>query len=896
MAEIGSVKATFTASASGLVGAVNESVSSLNGLKSAQASAASGMAASTAAMRDAAKIAREMRTPAEQYASTVAKLDSYLARGLLTQEVYSRAIAKAKTEFDSATRAADQAASGMTRFASAAQTAERIINGLTTVVRGVAGAVSSVADAGQSIIALGIDIAKVTATWKIFNAVTSAFRTPEGIFGIVVGLGQALAVIRVAEAGFRAVGIEVGGAADFASKAALAFGAYKVLLASGVTSSSVASVGAQLNTTLGITRTLNAVMARLGVSAAATSAALGGMGAVGAALGGILARVAAMSIPGFGQLAAAVYLGVQAIGSARDTAYETAAAVAALSEEGRKLGATFQDMQIQKALDAGTAREDILQLGVALSALDARQFDDLALAAEHSAEASTRLGTALGSVGTTLSSTFTGLFAGASEGAAALTNGLADIVGGINAIATPVVGVIQPFVTLIGAVVQGVAQLGGALMSVVGLALRFGGVLLQIAASPFIVGLNNFADTIRAGIGGAFEYVSGIISSLQKRLDALQNWLSKIPVIGGAFASNEGGVAARPANPAESTQGAADAAAAAKAAMEEETAAIKSVNDAIAQQELALSSAIDAAAGLGQQGFDAAVAYQTELRSLNDQLQAGILNETSYAQAAGKAKAEFDSQVAAIKERNKAVADINAEIEKSATAGKNLGAAADGVRAQFKTVAANIRRELESGIIGPEEAKKRMASAVDAMNDELGRLGDDIKFAERIRDQMKTAGQKVAEELAAIDANQTLTADEKLKAKAQVKEKAAAGLPGGGGDDPISKFREQQKALNNALKNGVIGQQEFNQRQATIRSELDASVADFRDQQGRNAGPDRRSNTAAEVNSSEGVATFFRILRGSDDPTAKQIAEAQRQTRLLERVNEALSDNRPVQI
>jgi hypothetical protein len=826
--EIGNIGVKFTASASGLVGAVRESVSSIDGLRQANMGTAQSAAASAAAMREAAKITREMRTPAEQYAATVSKLDGYLARGLLTQEVHARAIAKAKAAMDDATGATERGRESMTRYASAAQTTERVVNGLSTTITGISGAVRSVSEAGTAVIHLGFDIAKATAAWKAFNTVTSAFRTPEGIFGIVVGLGQTLAVIRAAEFGFHAIGIEVGGAADFASKAALAFAALKVAMASGVTGSTFAGWASSLNKTIGITRTLTGVLARMGVSAATTSAALASMGSVGSALGAVLTRIAGMSIPGFGQLAAAVYLGAKAMIASRDAAYETATSVAALNGEAQKLGVTFQDMQVQKALDAGAAREDLIKLGVALSALDATHFDNLAVAAENVSAASARAQTASTALGTTFSSAFTGLFAGVSEGVAALQNGFADLIGGITAIATPIAQVIQPFGTIIGTVVQGVLSLVGAFGSVVGVALRFGGTLLQIAASPFIVGLSNFANAIRSGMGAAFEWAAGKIASLQAWLDRLTNTLAKIPVIGAAFRSNSGGVApSGVANPAGAAQGTADAASAARDAMNAEADEIKAVTDAIAQQERALSSAIDAAQALGKEGFDAAVAYQQQLRTLNGELESGILNETSYAAAAGRAKADFDAQVGAIRDRNKA-------------------------------------------------------------------LEEDAKAAERIRDGLKSVGQKARDEIAAIEANKSLARDEKDAAIASIRSKAAAALPGGATGDPVSKFREQQKALQDAFSNGVIGQEELNRRQAAIREELDASVADFRDQQKRNAGPDRRANTAAEVNTSEGMKTFFAILRGEDAPSEKQIREAQKQTRLLEKVHEALADQEVV--
>jgi len=918
MAEaIGNVRASFTASAEGLVGAIRQSVESLDGLRAAQSSAAASaqsasavmersnaaaaesVKASNAAMRDAARIARDVRTPAETYAATIQKLDNYLARGLLTQEVYGRAVLKAKAQMDATTAAAGSQASAMQSLGETQTSVSRAVDGLATSFRGFADSVRSIADAGSSIVKLGERITEATIAWRTFKAVTAAYTSPEGILRLALGLGRTIAVISVAEAGFKAFGVDVSGVADFATKASVAFALFKATAGIAPSTAGIAAYAAQMNATYGITTTLTAGLARMGVTAGTQAAVVARLGTVGSVLGGHLARLAAMSIPGFGQLAAATYLTVKAFFSSRDAANETATAVAGLTREAERLGVTFQDLQIQKALDAGRTRDEIGRLGLAITAIDAGHFDDLALANERAAASAANTKSALAAVGTTIASTFTGAFAGISEGAAGLSAGFADLVGGINALATPVAQVLRPFGTLLGTAVQAAGQLAGVLLSSVGAAARFAGSLAQLALSPVIVGFNNFADTIRQGVGAAFEWLSAQVEGVQKRITALQSSLAQIPVLGKVFASSQGGTAGvAPAAP-QAPASAANAAAAAEAAKEsarEEAEAMRSVTSAIATQERALSGAIQAAQAYGQEGFAAAVRYQESLRALNAQLEAGILNETSYGSAAAAAKGQFDEQVEALRERGRAIEAIGDQIARSADAGKALGAAGEAAREQFRGVAEGIRGELEKRLLSPDDARARMREAADAMNAELGRIGEGMKFAERIRDQFKTAAEKAAEELAAIDANEFLSPDEKDRAKAGVRERAAASLPGGFDDDPVSKFRSQQEALSDALANRVIGEEDFALRQAKIREELDASVADFREQQARGGGPDRRDNKAAEVNSSEGVATFFRILRGEDGPTEKQIAEARKQTRLLERVAEVLGEEQVVQL
>jgi len=59
-------------------------------------------------------------------------------------------------------------------------------------------------------------------------------------------------------------------------------------------------------------------------------------------------------------------------------------------------------------------------------------------------------------------------------------------------------------------------------------------------------------------------------------------------------------------------------------------------------------------ARLGQAGFDAALQYQTALEELQRQFEQGVINETTLAAEANKARAIYDDQVKSVEERNKA--------------------------------------------------------------------------------------------------------------------------------------------------------------------------------------------------------------------------------------------------
>jgi hypothetical protein len=49
---------------------------------------------------------------------------------------------------------------------------------------------------------------------------------------------------------------------------------------------------------------------------------------------------------------------------------------------------------------------------------------------------------------------------------------------------------------------------------------------------------------------------------------------------------------------------------------------------------------------------------------------------------------------------------------------------------------------------------------------------------------------------------------------------------------------------------------------------------------------DRRANNAVLANTSEGMATYFRILRGSDPVSSRQLREQQESRRILQAIEE----------
>jgi hypothetical protein len=168
--------------------------------------------ATSAEFRQAAKITSELRTPTEKYADTIGKLDAMLQKGLLSQEVYGRAVAKADAELKAAT-------SSMDSMARSASITERIVNGLSGAIGGVGDATKSVADAGVSVIKFGKDIAWTYAEWKLFSALRNPASLKDFALGALKGAMAARTMILAAKG--LGIGLALGGGAAGTAAAAV---------------------------------------------------------------------------------------------------------------------------------------------------------------------------------------------------------------------------------------------------------------------------------------------------------------------------------------------------------------------------------------------------------------------------------------------------------------------------------------------------------------------------------------------------------------------------------------------------------------------------------------------------------------------------------------------------
>jgi len=741
--------------------------------------------ATAAEFRQAAKITAELRTPTEKYADTIGKLDAMMQKGILSQEVYGRAVAKADAELKAATSSTD-------KLAKKAGIAEQIVNRTSAALRGVGDAVGSIAAAGSSVIAFGEDFARASAeivaattAWRLFSSATAMFRTPEGIWGIATGLSRALVVIKLAEVGLTQLGIEAKGAADFATKATLAFAAFKVGKFYGLDKQLAPFIAS-------LTTALPAALARVGIPIATTTAAVSSLGVVGNFVGGQLAKYALMSIPGFGQLAATVYVVGKAFLGARERAYEMASAIR----------------------DGSTSLEE---LNAEIGQVQAQQVDNLAFAMEEATAAGERSESAFAGLADVFVTPFVGAFAAIQSGLAGFTDGISGVVEGITSIVSPIAQAIAPVFTLIGTLVEGVLKFVGVMAEALGVVLKVAGAVVHTFLSPFIVGLTNVVEAIRSGMNAAFGYIGEQIDWASQKIKDFYAFMSKVPIIGRTFASGE-----KPA-----AQEAAGATAAAATVDDGAEKARKEAADALAKQDAedeqrrqrAMTRQTDqffeatkAAEQFGEAGRAAAQEYQTGLTGLNSQLENGIINEETYNREAEKRRQIYNDQINGIENRNKAQAAQIEEDRKAEQAQQNaitkqtdaffnatqqasrFGEAGTKAAHEYETGLTALNQQLDDERINEETYAREAEKLKQKFNDQADALEKAQAVDEKIAAKQGDVDAIVAERQAALGgkSNEALKANDVRSSEGMAQFLALAT----GREDPaIAEYRKQTQKL-----------------------------------------------------------------------------------------------------
>jgi hypothetical protein len=84
-----------------------------------------------------------------------------------------------------------------------------------------------------------------------------------------------------------------------------------------------------------------------------------------------------------------------------------------------------------------------------------------------------------------------------------------------------------------------VLKLAGVLGEALGIVLKVAGAVVQTFLSPFIAGLTNVVEAIRGGMNAAFGYIGEQIDWASQKIKDFYAYMSKVPIIGRAFASGE---------------------------------------------------------------------------------------------------------------------------------------------------------------------------------------------------------------------------------------------------------------------------------------------------------------------------------------------------------------------
>lgn len=772
--------------------------------------------------REAARVTESVRTPAEKYAQTVSRLDGLMQKGLVTQDVYARAVAKADAELS-------EAEGTMSAYESAAGKVEGAINRISAAVEGVGNAGRAVVEMGDGFVDLGVKVAKVGGVYAAFRALTMA-RAGQGSFlGLALGFTKMVGVIKAAEFAMRTFGVESEGVSRVAVGSAVAITAMKAAAMTGWTTAGLKSYATQLDETYKVSSLVGSGLTKLGVSAATQSKWFAALAGVAESAGLKMAAAIALPVAGFVNFALGAYMVTKAMFAAKGAIEATATSVRALSLEAAMAGKTFNDLQIEKALNAGAASEDILRLGLAIGALDRSHLDQLGASMEKSEKAAARYNAVWANIGTTLGSPLMGLFTAVRSGFNAITDGATDFGVGLLSLMQPIGQVLRPFGTLVGAAAEAVLRLVGGMMSAAGLVLRLAGAFASLSLAIPILGFNSFADSIRGSVGPVFEWFGKKIEYVHKQLDSFFNYLANTPILGAAFATNVKGPA-QAVEPGRVDMNVADPAAAMAADAEVEKEFLDSITDSLDGQTTALAKAIDRAMQYGDVGMEAATKYQDGVASLNDQLERGAINETTYAREAEKLASAFDDQlnaVDALAEARAKLAEQDMEDERSGTdaitratnayfeatkAAEKYGAAGAAASAEYEGGLTSLSQKLEDGRINQtvyaQEAAKlgeKFRGQIDGMKvaaDAERRL-DDAKLRrandiEKMQGRVDDAGAFQGEASKAID-----TPESKALEVSDVRSSEGIAsfmaLATGREDPAIAEYRKSHQTLQSML-------------------------------------------------------------------------------------------------
>ena len=781
---------------------------------------------------------RSLKTPTDAYRESVAKLDEQLAAGAIDEQQYAEAVKKAKTAMDGVPEKTKSVGDALGNLPGPLGGAARLFETFRTSLSRTTEQFRAGGITG-GLRGLAADLGGGLANAASTGGQSLVAIAPQ-LALVAGGAVAAGAAIRQIGAALAAVGSDVERTGQLAARLGVSFQEFEVLGAAASTVGvSTEALGATMTKFL---RTTD--QAREG-----SDKAMKGF----ASLGFSIDEVRGKDPTTLMQEAA------QRISAIEDPAKRASAAISLFGRSGNNILPALANIE--------QTREQMAALGGTMRQVDVDRFENLD-------DAFDRMGIATQRLGRTLLVPFTEMFT-------KLADGVAFIAGGVSSALSPWAD--------FAATILGAATNFDVVGKAINLTLRASGALTQLWMNG-IAGLSeSVAQSETLGVAFRAAYASvdvlwqglrgigGVVEFVVRKLEEWAGIKVGTPDFKGV---NEDALA-----------DAMDAAGEGAGASQEKLAKdlqsrAKSIAESLLTPMQRYSAAVAEAQALESKGLLTAqqrIAYETKLR---DEM---VAQDPARKQAMKYAE-----------DQKKAVESITAEMAKAREAGSEFGAAGAGIRSAFLDAAAGIRSDLAQGLIDPEMAKEQMRQIAEDMKAELDRVGQDWKFAERVREELASAGEKLRQELDQIEQNPFLTRDQKNQKQGRVIDAAQENLPGGPekANDPISRFNADIAELRAALQDGIISQSEAMERAARVREDLVSegqSVLDDRADKERSAKD--RQNNAVMVNSNEGASELFRLLRGSrDEPSAKQLAELKKSNTLLAGVKAALEGMEVIEI
>ena len=829
-----------------------------------------------AAVARAAQITQQNISPQQKYDQVVQELNDHLAAGRISQETYSSALNKAANDFASATISANKYDSAV---ADAGDGGVMKFNELSGVLSALPGPIGNVAGRLSGMASAGEGLARI-------------FGGGAGLSGGLSAIGASVAsLINPFTAGVAAVA---------------AFGAGATAVARGLTEledrvENLGNIADKLGVSFEFIQVLEESAQRSGTSIDAVSVAFGrlqksvlGVDEESKAAQKALAEIGVTSE----QLAALSpeeqyrLIGDSLI-AIEDPAKRTATSIALFGRAGADLLPFFKNLP--------GAASDIQRLGGSLSKIDRKRIDDFGAGLDALSVASSRLGELL-------LVPFVGLGQGVAQGAA-------EFLGGINAIAAAIGEIIAPEMDTLGNLFQVIGEVASVAARVIAGAFS----LVQAALEPLggsilpaisvgialinreilvgaVAGLAKFfVAASTAAIAYATSATTATVSTaalgVAVRGALVSTGIGAIPVVIGLAASALLEWATASDNAASKVNGvgaASDAAAESAAEFAKQLAAedaqnLQNIQKAIENVQGTLNDAADEALLFGEAGIKAGFEFQQQLRDLQSQADAGILNETALAQETAKAKQAFDGQIATLREAAKIEEERIARAERAAQAAveadakladafmKQQGIGNESVTAAETLLA--ITRQIDEAETAIVEA--RAAGDAEAEKAAIQRLS--------LLDQAQAAAQETVQfGFSTADAERTI-ANVKKEIDNTFSFENFQIAP-----DAFSAAQQQLAELDQQLLDKSIDPQTYEQAADAIRSGFEdalktaTQIADLNEQYAEEYANIERErlnglNTlgpttiqANDIRTSEGASQFLRLATGQQDPAIEQ--------------------------